>query len=86
MFSIIIDRSKYFIVNPADSKHRVYRHSASDWFSGRQQISWDPDVAELKDDEKVDIHLFYLKVQMYLRLRSFIFKKRYLKRRQLQLS
>eukprot|EP00105_Crassostrea_gigas_P046261 XP_019930409.1 PREDICTED: protein mesh [Crassostrea gigas] len=52
---------RYTIINPADSKHRAYRHSASDWFSGRQQISWDPDVAELKDDEKVDIHLFYLK-------------------------
>nr|XP_034303984.1 protein mesh isoform X2 [Crassostrea gigas] len=37
----------YTVLNLADCKHQVHRHDASDWFSGRQQISWDPDVAEL---------------------------------------
>ena len=49
-------------VNPADSKHKVYRHNYDDWFVGNRQISWDPGAAELQDDANVDIHLFSLKV------------------------
>lgn len=51
-------------VNPANSKHRVYRQNAPDWFSGRQNISWDPDVPELQEDNSVDIHLFFLMVKL----------------------
>nr|XP_034303982.1 sushi domain-containing protein 2-like isoform X2 [Crassostrea gigas] len=50
----------YTVLNPANSKHRVYRQNAPDWFSGRQNISWDPDVPELQEDNSVDIHLFFL--------------------------
>ena len=52
----------YTTVNPADSKHKVYRHNYDDWFVGNRQISWDPNAAELQDDTNVDIHLFSLKV------------------------
>lgn len=51
---------KYTVLNPADSKHRVYRHDTADWSTGPQKISWDPEVAELKDGDSVDIHLFYI--------------------------
>lgn len=49
-------------MNPADCKHQVQRHNAFDWFSGRQKISWDPDVAELQEDDSVVIHLIFLAV------------------------
>nr|XP_022323644.1 protein mesh-like [Crassostrea virginica] len=52
---------RYTILNPAVSKHKVYRHNHDDWSSGSHQISWDPGAAELQDDDKVDIHLFSLK-------------------------
>ncbi|XP_048768432.2 protein mesh-like [Ostrea edulis] len=50
----------YTVLNPADSKHRVYRHESDEWFTGQQYISWDPDAAELQDNDTVDIHLFSL--------------------------
>uniref|UniRef100_K1QM71 Sushi, nidogen and EGF-like domain-containing protein 1 n=1 Tax=Magallana gigas TaxID=29159 RepID=K1QM71_MAGGI len=50
----------YTVLNLADCKHQVHRHDASDWFSGRQQISWDPDVAELQEDDFVNIHLLFV--------------------------
>ncbi|XP_048768421.2 protein mesh-like [Ostrea edulis] len=53
-------RGLYTVLNPADSKHRVYRRNSLDWFTGQQYISWDPDAAELQDNDTVDIHLFSL--------------------------
>ena len=53
-------------VNPAVSKHKVYRHNHENWSSGYHHISWDPDAAELQDDDKVDIHLFSLQVYMQI--------------------
>ena len=53
-------------VNPAVSKHKVYRHNHDDWSSGSHQISWDPGAAELQDDDEVDIHLFSLKVHIVI--------------------
>ncbi|XP_062572621.1 LOW QUALITY PROTEIN: protein mesh-like, partial [Saccostrea cucullata] len=54
-------RGLYTILNPADNKHRVYRHNSDEWFAGQKSISWEPDASELQDNETVDIHLFSLK-------------------------
>nr|XP_022323654.1 protein mesh-like [Crassostrea virginica] len=51
-------RGIYTILNPADSKHRVYRRNPEEWFPGRHQINWDIDAAELQEADTVDIHLF----------------------------
>ncbi|XP_061188743.1 mucin-4-like [Saccostrea echinata] len=53
-------RGLYTVVNPADSEHRVFRQNNSEWFTGQQSISWDPDVTELQQNDTVDIYLFSL--------------------------
>ena len=44
----------------------MYRHNYEDWSSESHQISLDPGAAELQDDDKVDIHLFSLKVHIVI--------------------
>ena len=58
----IYEFPKRIKVNSAVSKHKVYRHNYDDWSFGYHQIYRDPDAAELQDDDKMDIHLFSLKV------------------------
>lgn len=50
----------YTVVNPADSKIRVYREDPRDWYTGEHNISWDTDAVELENTDTVDIFLFSL--------------------------
>ncbi|XP_062601517.1 protein mesh-like [Saccostrea cucullata] len=52
----------YTVVNPANSKQRVFRENYPEWFIGQQSISWDPYVVELEQNDTVDIYLFSLVV------------------------
>ena len=54
-------------VNPAESKHKVYRRNPQEWYPGHHQINWDIDVAELQEADTVDIHLFSLMVIISMR-------------------
>ncbi|XP_078337855.1 protein mesh-like isoform X2 [Crassostrea virginica] len=59
-------RGIYTIVNPAIFNSTVRRHLPHEWFSGRQyNISWDPLAFELKESNRIHIHLFALKEHGY---------------------
>ncbi|XP_061188889.1 protein mesh-like [Saccostrea echinata] len=59
----------YTIVNPAVFKNPVKRHLPQNWINGnRYIISWEPQAFELRDSERVHIHLFTMKEQSYNQL------------------
>lgn len=52
----------YTILNPALFNNPVKRHNPAEWYGGRQYtISWDPLAFELKDSDKVHIHMYTVK-------------------------
>ncbi|XP_062581789.1 protein mesh-like [Saccostrea cucullata] len=54
----------YTIVNPAVFKNPVKRHQPQNWINGHQQvISWDPFAFELRESERIHVHLFTVKEQ-----------------------
>lgn len=62
-----------YLVNPADSKVRVYRHNPEDWYIGQHNISWDTDAVELENIDTVDVHLFSLIVRVVYSFNCFQF-------------